>query len=211
MKILLAAIILAMVSTFALAQSSQPEINLRFKISGSNQASNSQSAINPLILLIEIDESGILKLNSQSAGQIGSPAPLINRLKKVVEQRIKAGVFREGTNEPETDAKLRIDRAVNYRDAVNLIGKLRETGIQPLTLAASKSEFPVFFSDSAAEKNTLIIEISETGEYFIDGQKVEAKSLRQKVKGNDESILVKSSPNIKFGNIEDLLNAVKTN
>jgi len=100
MKNLLAAIVLITASSFGFAQTkSKPETTLKFWIApwSMADADSPTAEANPLTLLVEIEKNGLIKLNSQNAGQLSQPTPLTTKLARILQQRKKQGILRLGS------------------------------------------------------------------------------------------------------------------
>jgi|GEM_PF-4986082 len=145
MKTLFVALVLITASSFGFAQTkSKSETILKFWIAPWSIADEDSptAEANPLTLLVEIGKNGSIKLNSQNAGQINNPTLLTTKIKSILQQRKKQGVFREGSNDVEATVSFRVDRTVSYEDFVSLISKLWKIGVVPITVVTDKTGVP---------------------------------------------------------------------
>lgn len=208
MKKYLAVIVLMFVSSLASAQTGGAlETNLKFKIPRSSSTGESLFKPDPLRLSVEVNESGLIKINSQNAGRVGHSDDLMDVIERVVKARKAAGLGKENT------AFLRVDRAANYRDVVVLVVRLKEAGIDPLNLVVENSEFPIAFITGTNDK-AVAVEISEKAEFFIGDRKIERKSLKRVVAEQtktrkDDFVSIKAGLNVAFGAVIDLLNELR--
>lgn len=89
---------------------------------------------NPLTLVVFIDKTGTLRLNTDSIGDISDTNKLTQRLTEVFKDRERSGVLREGTNEVETTVFIKSARSVKYGDVVKVIDAVKLAGAQPIGL-----------------------------------------------------------------------------
>lgn len=98
---------------------------------------------NPLTLVATLDESGNLKLNNNSAGDVSNTEDLVRRLSKVFKQRKNNNVFRAGTNEVEKTVLLEASGSSSYSDVVKLVDALRGSRAFPIVILGLDEPKPI--------------------------------------------------------------------
>ena len=89
---------------------------------------------NPLTLVIAIDKSGGMKLNTDDMGDVTDTSGLTTRLSQVFKDRESQGAFREGTNEIEKTVFVKAPRSIKYGDVVKVIDGAKMAGAEPIGL-----------------------------------------------------------------------------
>lgn len=83
---------------------------------------------NPLTLLLEADNEGLLYLNREPHGSLTDTGAIENLLKRIFKDRADNGVFREGTNLVETAIYIRLPENSSVADLMKIVKVLRNAG-----------------------------------------------------------------------------------
>ncbi len=87
---------------------------------------------NPLTLVVSIDKTGTLNLNSEPTGNVSDTNNLTNKLTEIFKDRENNGVFREGTNEVEKTVFVKASQSIKYGDFVKVVDALKLASSQPI-------------------------------------------------------------------------------
>jgi len=87
---------------------------------------------NPLTLVVGIDKSRNLSLNTVSMGNVNDTNNLTDKLTTIFKERENNGVFREGTNETEKTTFIKASQSLRYGDVAKVIDAVRLSGAQPV-------------------------------------------------------------------------------
>lgn len=83
---------------------------------------------NPLTLVVEADNEGLIFLNREPHGSLSDPGKLENSLKQIFKDRTDNGIFRRDTNLVETAIFLRLSEDTPVADLMKLVKVLRSAG-----------------------------------------------------------------------------------
>ena len=83
---------------------------------------------NPLILVVDLSETGAISLNGEQFGSITDLASLAGKLADVFNARKENGVIRRGTNQIDTTVLVKVNPARTYFDVENLVTHIRKAG-----------------------------------------------------------------------------------
>lgn len=106
---------------------------------------------NPLLLWVDIDDKGQIKLNGRETyGFANSPNSLKQRLTEIFEARRDNGVFEEYTDKVVKDVIVSSDGSIKYEDFMKVIKSIEDAGsdliqidTQHLVKKNQKTLFPI--------------------------------------------------------------------
>lgn len=95
---------------------------------------------NPLILIVEMNETGGLALNNDNLGSLANTAPLTKKLTEIFKAREVNGVLMEGSNDVEKTVFVQMPPTAKYSDLMRIAHILNSVGTTPIGLQIDEPE-----------------------------------------------------------------------
>lgn len=120
------------------ADPGSPESEVRLKVSGKSETSVFELPImpNPLLLVLTLDQDGMLLLNNEPFGTLSDTEPLRKKLLELFKEREANGAFRDGTNEVEKSVTILMPMSqMKVSDLMTVARAVWFSGGTPISLA----------------------------------------------------------------------------
>ncbi|MDQ3130391.1 MAG: hypothetical protein M3Q99_06475 [Acidobacteriota bacterium] len=103
------------------------------------------------LLIISIDESGKLTLNSENEGNVSDTNFLMTRLSKIFREREETGVYEPGKWKIVKAVGIKAARSIKYGDFIKVVEAIKQSGAEPIVLLIDEAK-PKIATDSETKK-----------------------------------------------------------